>query len=307
MRTPLASRATATSTYSIIGAAYQRLCHAASDGISIAQPDSMNAHKSHPDVDDCAPAPAAHGVREKIGAAIGGVISPIVATVARVRKARMFHPEGQLFEGHLEATVTDGPYADLAHRLGRTVLARLSGALSRNQRERFEVLGIALRFHRGAKLSTRVAETDQDLLLATITSPFTMGIAPFTTNAHDFLANRYYAVAPFEFGGDHRIEVRLSPQAHAFGEGARADRVAAAVEAGEAVFQLEVKRTLTRTWIPIATLRLTRALDLDQEDLRFDPFQSGENLRPVGVVHAIRKAAYAASQKARSAFGHHQA
>jgi hypothetical protein len=115
----------------------------------------MQAHITSSRVGDGVPAPAPHGIREQIGAAIGTMLAPLVSKVVRVRKARMFHPEGQLFEGHFEATVTEGPYADLARRLGRTVLARLSGALSRNERERFEVLGIALRFHRGAKLSTR--------------------------------------------------------------------------------------------------------------------------------------------------------
>ena len=263
----------------------------------------MQAHTTQSSIEPRASAPAERGVREQLGEAIGRWLSPVVATLSRLRRARMFHPDGALYEAHLEATVTDGPYADFAHRLGRTVLARVSPALWRNGRERFEVLGIALRFHRGAKLSTRVAPTDQDLLLATIASPLTMGRAVLTTNAHDFLANRYYGVSPFAFGGDHRIEIRLTPLAHAVGEGPRAARLAAAVAAGEAQFRLEVRRTLTRRWAPIATLRLVRPVDLDQAALAFDPFQAGEGLVPVGAIHVIRRAVYAASRRARSALG----
>ena len=260
----------------------------------------MHAHTTHSPVEDRAPAPAARGIREQLGEAIGRWLSPVVATLSRLRRARMFHPEGQLYEAHLEDIATSGPYADLAQRLGRTVLARVSPALWRNGRERFEVLGIALRFHRGAKLSTRVAPTDQDLLFATIASPFTMALSPFTTNARDFLGNRYYAVSPFEFGGDHRIEIRMTPIAHAVGDGTRAERFAAAVAAGEAAFRIEVRRTLALRWQPIGTLRFARALDLDQAALRFDPFQAGEGLAPVGTIHAIRRAVYAASQRARA-------
>jgi hypothetical protein len=263
----------------------------------------MQANTTLDAVDARAPAPAARGVRDQLGDAIGRWLSPVVATLSSLRRARMFHPDGALYEAQLEATANSGPYAELAHRLGRTVLVRVSPALWRDGRERFEVLGIALRFHRGARLSTRVAPTDQDLLLATIASPLTMALSPFTTNAHDFLANRYYAVSPFAFGGDHRIQIRMTPIAHAVGDGPRAGRLATAVAAHEAAFRIEVRPTLTLRWQPIATLKLVRPLDLDQAALRFDPFQAGEGLNPVGTIHAIRRAVYAASQRARAAVG----
>ncbi|MEO8183439.1 MAG: hypothetical protein ABI895_31785 [Deltaproteobacteria bacterium] len=42
-------------------------------------------------------------------------------------------------------------------------------------------------------------------------------------------------------------------------------------------------------------------LDLDQEALRFDPFRAGRGVTPVGFVHALRRATYLASQRARPA------
>lgn len=241
------------------------------------------------------------GVRERLGEAIGGWLAPLLATIARMRGARVFHPEGALFRGVLEPTVTDGPYAELAQRLGRTVLARCSPALWRNGFEHLEVLGIALRFHDGELAGVAPAAGDQDLLFATIRSPFTMGLAPFTTNAHDFLANDYFAVSPFAFGGDHRIELRLLPLDRYAGEGTRAAKLAAAVESGAARFGLEVRRTLRLGWHAIAEVRLVEAVELDQRALRFDPFQNGAGLEPVGTVHAIRRAAYGASQAGRHA------
>ena len=271
-------------------------------GSLIAPHCGMQAAHANDDVER-APALGAHGVREQLGAAIGQWMAPVVGTIARLRRGRMFHPEGQVFAGVLEGQIETGPYAELLARLGRTALVRLSPALSRTEREVLEVLGIAVRFHRGHKVGVKAVATDQDLLFATIPSVLALGISAFTTNAHDFLANRYYAVSPFEFGGDHRIEVRMTPRVHGVKEGKRAARLEAAVAAGEAVFALEMRKTLTLKWQQVATLRLTKPLDVDQAELRFDPFHDGAGLQPVGVIHAIRKAVYAASQRARALVG----
>jgi hypothetical protein len=238
------------------------------------------------------------GIREEIGDAIGGWWAPLIHTIARLRHARMFHPDGLLFTGELEP-IAGSPYEATAQQLGRTVLARLSGALRRGDRENLDVLGIALRMHRGHKLKTHAVTTDQDLLFATIRSPLTLALSPFTTRSHDFLANRYYAVSPFELAGLHRVELRLVPVSRPVHEGTRADKLRAAVAAGEARFELAARPTLTRTWHPIAKIALLEPRELDQETLRFDPFQNGAGIVPVGLIHAIRKRAYAASQSAR--------
>ena len=53
----------------------------------------------------------------------------------------------------------------------------------------FDVLGLALRIRprTGPALDEHAALGDQDLLFATIRSPWTTLLAPFTTNARDFL------------------------------------------------------------------------------------------------------------------------
>ena len=130
-----------------------------------------------------------------------------------------------------------------------------------------------------------------------------MMFSPFTTNAHDFLANQFFAVAPFEVHGHDRVELRLVAIDPPHGTGTRADKLRGAVDAGRCVWHLEARKTLTRDWHAVARLTFDRELEVDQEALHFDAFRTGAGLEPVGLVHAIRKAVYAASQAARPAHG----
>lgn len=207
-----------------------------------------------------------------------------------------------MFSGSMD--VHPGPYARVAKRLGPHVLARFSTALWRGDAEHLDVLGIALRFHAAPAPTELPVAGDQDLLFATIRSPLTMMLSPLFTNAHDFLANRYWAVAPFELDGiEHRVELRLVPEDPPAGHGSRTERLLAAVRAKSAVFSLQARRSLHWRQHTIATITLDEPLALDQSALRFDPFAVGAGIRPVGLVHAIRHAAYGASQRARASIG----
>jgi len=227
------------------------------------------------------------------------MLAPAAAALSRWRDARVFHPEGHTFAGY--STVADGPFHELGRDLAGRVLARCSAALWREW-EHFDVLGMALRFRPGdgEDLDERPQDGDQDLLTATIRSPFTMFGSPFFTDASDFVHNRYWAVSPF----DHdvgRIELRLSPVGTALrGPGNRTQRLAHAVRAGHAMWWLEARKTLTLGWHKVLQIHLDHEVDLDQDVLAFDPFRG--TLKPVGVVHAIRRAVYDASQHARPRF-----
>ncbi len=240
-------------------------------------------------------------LRERVGEVIGRTWVPAIATISRARRARMFHPVGHTFEGRVERTAV-GAFEELGGRLAGRVLARCSGALWKHPIERFEVLGIALRFRNSiGAFDTGAEPGDQDLLFATILSPWTMIVSPLTTNAHDFLANIYYGVSPFTVGSDVRVKLRLRPLPgpDGAGDGSRTDRLRRAVDEGRAVFVLEARPTLTRDWHPVARVVLEREIDIDQEALRFDPFRIGAGVAPTGLVHAIRRAVYPASQWAR--------
>lgn len=253
-----------------------------------------------PGSEDSTPTWRPIGPREQLGAAIGSLLAPTVAALTRLRHARMFHPVGHTFAGH--AVGVAGPFEALGRELTGRVLARMSAALWRSGWEHLDVLGLALRFRRGpgSELDERAAPGDQDLLTATIRSPFTMLASPFFTNAHDFMDNRYWAVSPFEHAKVGRVELRLVPITTPYHDprrASRAERLLAAVDDGRAGFWLQARRTLTLRWVTCARVQLDRLIVLDQARLAFDPFRG--RLRPVGVVHAIRRPVYAAGQQAR--------
>jgi hypothetical protein len=251
--------------------------------------------------------PAPRGVRERIGEFLGRSWAPAITAISTAREARMFHPCGHVYSGRAEAIV-GGAYAALAAQLEGHVLARCSAALWKHSTghelspRRFDVLGIALRFRRDQPITDhQPSPGDQDLLFATIRSPFTMVISPFTTDTSDFAANRYFAVSPFAILDGERVELRLRPAHPMKLEGPRDYRLWEAVRMGRAAWWLEARRTLTRHWHTIVRVTLEAPLDVDQEALRFDPFRTGAGVVPVGLVHAIRRAVYPASQRGRPA------
>jgi len=234
------------------------------------------------------------GIRERLGDAVGKVGAPLIERISRARHGRTFHPEGLVFEAHV-----DPLRPGLAEDLGGRALVRVSPALWRGLHERFEVLGMAIRFRQSdAPFDDRPQPGDSDLLVATIRSPLTMALSPLFTDASDFVGNRYWGVSPFEYDGE-RFEIRLSPldPRRAATEGTRTERLLDAVDAQRAQWWVEMRRTLHLQWHAFARIDLIRELAVDQEALRFDPFRGV--LRPVGFVQAIRRAVYAASQAGR--------
>ncbi|MEO7734996.1 MAG: hypothetical protein ABIY55_28840, partial [Kofleriaceae bacterium] len=72
-----------------------------------------------------------HGLREQIGSWVGRVWAPGVALISRARHARMFHPEGLTFAGHVRPQRPGGALDALAERFAGRVLVRCSAALWR--------------------------------------------------------------------------------------------------------------------------------------------------------------------------------
>lgn len=240
-------------------------------------------------------------IRETIGRLGGALLAPLTASVSALRRARMFHPSGIVVRAEVHAIDRD----PLGQRLAGTALARLSSAWWKHG-ELPDVLGIALRFTQGGSIDPRARERDQDLLFATIRRPWTMALAPFSTDHRDFLANDYYAVSPFRAPGlEGEIEFRIVP-AHTVREGtSRRDRLARAIARHDAVLVLQARgyrhalAPRGEPWRPIARIELRSVVAIDQDALRFDPFRDGRGIRPVGLIHSLRIATYAASQQAR--------
>jgi hypothetical protein len=239
-------------------------------------------------------------ISETLGAVLGWTLAPLTGAVSLTRRARTFHPDGRVLLASVEPVEGAPRLAAIARRLAGPALVRLSSAWWRGGKEWTDALGFAMRLRRTDEPSAAAAPDDQDLLFATIRSPWTMLLAPLTTDVHDFLGNDYYAVSPFAIegvAGLHRLRL-VAPGAG--GSGARDARLARALQDGRAVFGLEV-RSRGGDWTSIAAVRLREAIAIDQGALRFSPFRNGRGVTPRGFVHALRHGAYAASQFARPA------
>jgi len=238
------------------------------------------------------------GLRDRAGGAAGWLLAPVTGTLSLLRQARMFHPEGAVYRARVEAL--PGPFPGLGRRLEGPALARLSTAWWRGGKEWMDALGLAIRLGRDPGVEAHPG--DQDLLFATIQHPWTTLLAPLTTEQHDFLANDYYAVAPFDVAGLGRTKLRMvASRPRRLHAADRGGRLREAVERGEASFRLEMR--VEDRWVQVARLVLLEPVQLDQERLRFSPFRDGKGLTPRGFVHGLRRATYLFSQLARPAHG----
>ncbi|NUP10132.1 MAG: hypothetical protein HOW73_29125 [Polyangiaceae bacterium] len=243
---------------------------------------------------------------ERLGRFSGGLLAPLAGAVSRIRSARMFHPDGVVYRASVVSIGATPELARLGRRLEGTAIVRLSSAWWRGEKEWPDVLGMAIRFLRPGQHPNAKGLTDsQDLLLATIRFPWTMPFAPFTTRVSSFLWNHFHAVSPFEIDGIGRVKVRARSPRIANVDGLpRAAHLAREVRFHGAVYELEIRRMdrrpLARSWEPLARIVLEAPIAIDQASLRFSAFRCGRGIRPVGYVHALRHATYAASQDARS-------
>jgi hypothetical protein len=227
----------------------------------------------------------------------------VLALGSFVRQARVFHPRGVVLWGRVSAATNEAPWRQLAAQLQGSVLVRFSGAWWK-ERQWPDVLGCALRFTRAQAPSLAPLADDQDLLLATVRVPLTTLLAPLTTQVNDYLENRYFGVSPFRAGALGRVKLRLSPVHTTNARGSRAERLEAALAQNALSLLLEVRPAkLGAQYEPLVRIALTTRVDLDQEQLRFDPFRSGRQLRPAGFVQGLRLPVYAASRAARPGAG----
>jgi hypothetical protein len=229
---------------------------------------------------------------EAIGRVIGGATAPAAALGSFARRARLFHPDGVVHRADVEPINDDA----LARALAGTAIVRLSGALWRwpGGAGLPDILGVAVRFHPGEARA-------QDLLFASFRNTLTLPLAVFTTNVRDFLADTYYTVLPSRAPGLGRVTFRLVPEPTASNGGDRRERLERAVDAGRAVFVLQVRERRARArYRGLALIRLRERLEDVGEELRFNPFHAGLGIEPAGLLQAIRAVVYPASQMGRA-------
>lgn len=241
-------------------------------------------------------------MREWLGTQVGRMAAPLVRFGSTARNARILHPEGVVGLAEVRSVGNQQALARIGGRLAGYALMRFSTALWRGGKEWIDALGIGIRLRRSPEVTAVPGDDDQDLLVATIRSPFTTLVAPLKTHVHHFLDNDFYGAAPFDVDGYGRAKLRLvSRRAPPHGDSRQA-KLEDAVARGNAVFTLQLRRVGPWTaWEEVAELRVRRLVDVDQRALRFWPFRNGLGLYPRGFVHALRRGTYRGSQAARPA------
>ncbi|WP_437953827.1 hypothetical protein WME98_26325 [Sorangium sp. So ce296] len=230
---------------------------------------------------------------DAIGRAIGGVLSPIAWQGSFLRGARLFHPDGVVYCAGVKPLAVEGEVGALAQRLGGPALVRLSGGIwrwrSAKVERRPDVLGIAVRFRDSQEVTPAASAGDQDLIFLSARRLWLLPIAVFTTKTRDFLDNHYYAQLPFDVEGFGRAEFRLIPLRPSTVKGNRLERLERSAAVGLALLRLEVRRRGARArWMPVADIELYEPVDIDQNTLRFNPFQAGKGIVPTGLLQSTR-------------------
>jgi hypothetical protein len=236
-------------------------------------------------------------LREFLGLLEGYAIGPVTGAISFIRRSRMFHPRGVTYVAAVS------PTDEFFLPLPENALVRFSSAWWKNK-EWIDVLGIAIRFSNNREFTEVARAGDQDLLFATVRSPWVLPIAPLTTQFHDYLGNDYFAVSPFSVGGESISrygKFRLRPLKPSEPGRNREVRLLESTEKNEASFELEFFEFADplREWQSVANIDLVRPIALEQEKLRFDPFRSGVGIRPRGLIHYLRIGAYGFSQALR--------
>lgn len=235
---------------------------------------------------------------ERVAELAGFAVAPLFALASLVRRARTFHPEGDVFRG--EAIVAPRAYgaeAEVGKRLAGKLVVRLSSALRKGEPRYPDVLGCAIRFG-GERARDR-----QDVLFATVRTPYFLFLSPFFTRVDDYLENDYFGVSPFQIEGLGRRYLRLRPVERTFPVDpttARDERIELDARDGQAVFTLGTSESAFGPFSDVALVALVAKVDPDSHATAFSPTSHGRGLAPVGVVHALQRGVYAASQWARS-------
>jgi hypothetical protein len=217
-------------------------------------------------------------ISERCGLVAGYPLGIFAGTISFIRASRMFHPVGTVVDVHVKNI---HPYSIFKEN----AFMRFSSAWWKHKEWR-DVLGVAIRF-----------SGEQDLLFASFKHPWQTPAGPFLTKYHNFFHNRYYAVSPFKFQ-NKKVIFRLSPSTFVEGGKNRMESLDINIKE-KATFKLEMKEQ-KGPWQPIAEIKLLSKLEMNQKELKFNPFLNGLEIYPQGFIHYLRIGVYRLSQLSRS-------
>jgi hypothetical protein len=228
---------------------------------------------------------------EMLGHMGGYFLGVFTGSLSFLRQSRVFHPQGQTF------LVEVNTFRPEVLRLHPYALMRLSSAIWKKQEWR-DTLGLALRFSPEPIFLPLPRGSDQDLLFASFDSTWKIFWSPLLTHYHDYLSNEYFAIAPFTTFNSPECYFKLVPNGSPFSHGSRTEKIREAMKNDQGRFTLMMQEK-NKGWINLAELKIKKEILIDQEALRFNPFQTGLGIEPMGFIQYLRIGAYRMSQMAR--------
>lgn len=222
----------------------------------------------------------------------GYAVGLVLAGLAGVRRGKAVHPHGAVYEAEL---VVHG-YSDA---VARTELLGTSGrrpALVRFSRS----LGLPRPLPDLLGMSVRVPDAyghrqHQDFLL--VTSVDAPVMHHLFLPASDAQQRPYSSSLPYRAGDRTLIVGALPrPESPRFEGGNELQRLAASAATKRLAFDLAVAELWGR-FRPVAKLEVGSPLPAEADALRFNPWNTGGGLQPVGLLNRLRDYAYPLSQR----------
>lgn len=225
-----------------------------------------------------------------VEATAGTAAAALTGVASAVRRKRVFHPDGVAFDATLRTTGAHHGVALLDEATTHDAVVRISRGIGLPDALP-DFLGLALRV-----VDAHGPDEHQDLLFVSAGSPPVLRHA--LVPARSFDHERYSTLVPYRVGGRSVV----------FGARRLGDRSDGSLQlddlrarsTGEGLrFALEVAEA-RGDWEPVGVVELGgRRSDDESAALRFDPSNTGGGIEPAGVVQAVRRLAYRASQAAR--------
>jgi hypothetical protein len=215
-----------------------------------------------------------------------------LAGLAGIRRGKAVHPHGAVYEAELAVP----GYGDAVGHTGlfstpgrRPALVRFSRSIGL-PRPLPDLLGMSVRIP-DAYGSGR----HQDfLLVSSVDAPL---VHHLFVPASDVQQRPYSSSLPYRMGDRTLIVGALPrPDSPRFEGGTELERLAAAAATGRLAFDLAVAEVLGR-FRPVAKLKVGAPLAPEADALRFNPWNTGGGLEPIGVLNRLRDYAYPLSQR----------
>lgn len=218
---------------------------------------------------------ALNNLPDTLGLICGFPLGVLTGTLSFIRNSRMFHPCGIVVK--CKVNELDDYF------FPSDAIMRFSSAWWKHKEWR-DVLGVAIRF--GDR---------QDLLFASFKHPWQTPFGPMLTKYHNFFWNDYYAVSPFEVRGK-KVYFKIMPEDFHNVEGSRDEKLRANIGKSKMILMMGDYKE----WKPIAEMTLLEEMNIDQEELKFNPFLNGLGIYPKGFIQYLRIGSYRFSQLGRT-------